>query len=654
MQERPDQEMAAIDHKSAQRLLKKSGHMHSTWYRKSYPDVDLTGISPSEHFLRYGAALGRNPGKNFHTKRYLEAYPEVAESGMNPLLHYVLEGQEKGYSPYPRSTDPVRRANREVSALRTHLLTLGFTQAPLQQLDAMTGPDVEPAICAAAARELALWNMRKKTGKGYRAALERIAQARPGAHDLDFRRKLTTAELLCHEALGQWEEGLSCYERAALDGEIGPDAMLARANFETEPEARCFWINQVLRRYRIPTLRLLDGADRPAYDRLAINESPICIDDGPKVTVLLAAYDAAEVIGTALRSLQAQSWQNLEIIVIDDCSPDDGATCAEVERFAAADPRIRLLRMERNGGAYVARNHGLDLATGEFVTIHDADDWSHPLKIETQVRYLQGNRGVMGCTSEQARAMSDLSFRRWTGQGRLVIQNTSSFMFRREPVREELGYWDTVRFAADSEFIRRIIRVFGRKAVVQLDTGPLSFQRDSETSVVADDIKGMNGFYYGVRKEYFDAQMHYHASGGSLKYENDAENRPFPVPAMMQPHKTVFGEDHHRFDAIFVGDFRVMTDEVTEAVEQIERMKAEGKRIGLVERHKFHCEHKDTKMADPVRNLIDGQNVIVVVYGDRVESDTQVVIGEAEKFYGQRYTPDMRVNKFVSVINYNK
>jgi glycosyltransferase involved in cell wall biosynthesis len=641
MQDTPerDHDLSAVDHKTARRVLKQSGYVHSNWYRQHYPDVERTGLSPIDHYLRYGADLGRDPSKGFNTRRYLEAYPEVAQSGMNPLVHFVLEGQEKGYSPLPRSSDPMRRANREVSALRTYLLTLGFTEPPLAALEAMATQNPEPAARAASGRELALWHMRKKTRDGYLAALEQIAAAREGAHDLDFLRKLTTIELLCHFALDRETSGLACYEHGALAGEIGPDAMLARANFEDTPEARCFWINQVLRRYRIPTLRLLPEEDQPAYDRLAVNELPLCIDDGPKVTVLLAAYDAAEVIGTALRSLQAQSWQNLEIIVIDDCSPDNGATCAEVERFAAADPRIRLVKMERNGGAYVARNHGLDLATGEFVTIHDADDWSHPIKIETQVRYLQEHPAVMGCTSEQARAQSDLSFQRWTGQGRLVIQNTSSFMFRREPVRAELGYWDTVRFAADSEFIRRILRVFGKGSVVPLATGPLSFQRDSETSVVADDIKGMNGFYYGVRKEYFDAQTHHHASGGSLKYENDIENRPFPVPTMMQPHKASFGEEHHWFDVVFVGDFRLMTDELAEVVRRIAQLQAEGRRVGLVERHVYNPEFPSTGMTSAVRELVDGETVVALVYGDNASSGEIVDTINSNLQPGQRYIP---------------
>ncbi|EYD70545.1 glycosyltransferase family 2 protein [Limimaricola hongkongensis] len=633
--------MTGIDDKTVRKILKKSGYVHSSWYRQRYPDVAKTGLSPVEHFVRYGAALGRNPGKNFSTKCYLEAYPEVAERGMNPLLHFVLEGQEKGYSPLPGCSDPVRQANREVAALRTHLLTLGFTEPPLAALETMVADSAEPAACAAAARELALWHMRQKTDDGYRAALAYIAEARPGAHDLEFRKRLTTAELLCHFALGQDSSGLACYEQGALNGEAGADAMLARGNFEITPQARCFWINQVLRRYRIPALRLLPGEDQLPYDRLATRDLPLDIDDGPRVTVLLAAYDAADVIGTALRSLQAQSWRNLEIIVIDDCSPDDGATCAKVEHVAAGDPRIRLIRMHRNGGAYVARNHGLDAATGEFVTIHDADDWSHPVKIETQVRYLQANSSVVGCTSEQARAQSDLSFRRWTGQGRLVIQNTSSFMFRRAPVRAELGYWDTVRFAADSEFIRRVTQVFGKGAVVPLPTGPLSFQRDSETSVITDDIKGMNGFYFGVRKEYFDAQMHHHASGKSLKYQNHIESRPFPVPVMMQPQKAAFGEDHHRFDTIFVGDFRVMTEEVAALVEQISRMKDEGRRIGLVEQHSFDVNLKEKRMVHAVRDLIDGENVVAIVYGDCASAKEVLHISDKSINFQQRYMPNV-------------
>lgn len=629
--------MTGMDDNTARKILKKSGYIHSSWYRERYPDVTGTGLSPVEHFMRYGAALGRNPGKGFNTRSYLEAYPEAAESGMNPLLHFVLEGQDKGYSPLPRLGDPVRQANREVAALRTHLLTLGFTEPPLAALEEIVSKDPEPASRAAAARELALWHMRKKSGEGYRTALEYVAAARPGAHDLDFHRKLTTIELLCYFELGQGASGLACYERGALEGEAGSDAMLARGNLETTPGARCFWINQVLRRYRIPPLQLLPDEGQSPYDRLAAKDLPLDIDDGPKVTVLLAAYNAADVIGTALRSLLAQSWRNLEVIVIDDCSPDDGATCVEVERFAAVDPRIRLLRMERNGGAYVARNHGLDMATGEFVTIHDADDWSHPIKIETQVRYLQAHPTVTGCTSEQARAQSDLSFRRWTGQGRLVIQNTSSFMFRREPVRAELGYWDTVRFAADSEFIRRITRVFGKGAVVPLPTGPLSFQRDSETSVVADDIKGMNGFYYGVRKEYFEAQMHHHKSGGSLKYENKLESRPFPVPAMMQPYRMAYNDEHYRFDAIFIGDFRVITDEVANAIERILRLKAHGQRIGLVERHAYEPNRPATGMAREVRNLIDGETVVALVYGDVVAGGEIININNFKAQHDQRY-----------------
>ena len=68
------------------RLLRATNHMHSNWYRERYRDVAELGMNPAEHYLRIGANLGRDPGKNFDSRFYREAYPDVAENGMNPLL----------------------------------------------------------------------------------------------------------------------------------------------------------------------------------------------------------------------------------------------------------------------------------------------------------------------------------------------------------------------------------------------------------------------------------------------------------------------------------------------------------------------------------------------------------------------------------------
>src|SRR5690606_28708339 len=95
-----------------------------------------------------------------------------------------------------------------------------------------------------------------------------------------------------------------------------------------------------------------------------------------KISIIMPVFNAATWVRTAIVSLLNQTWQNLEIIVIDDASTDN--TVNEISKLAYDDSRIILLTQKKNLGAYSARNLGLRQATGEYVTNHDSDDWSHP------------------------------------------------------------------------------------------------------------------------------------------------------------------------------------------------------------------------------------------------------------------------------------
>jgi hypothetical protein len=85
--------------------VRASGLFDERWYRDMYPDVVAAGIDPLEHFLRYGAGEGRNPGPVFDTQWYLQAYPDVAASAMNPLLHFVQFGLREGRQCMPGTGD---------------------------------------------------------------------------------------------------------------------------------------------------------------------------------------------------------------------------------------------------------------------------------------------------------------------------------------------------------------------------------------------------------------------------------------------------------------------------------------------------------------------------------------------------------------------
>lgn len=105
------------------------------------------------------------------------------------------------------------------------------------------------------------------------------------------------------------------------------------------------------------------------------------------VSIIMPAYNAASYIEKAIASVQAQTYTDWELIVVDDCSTDATAEIAGV--FARQDERIRLIRNERNRGVAAARNAGLAASSGCYVAFLDSDDSWYPKKLETQISYLQ-------------------------------------------------------------------------------------------------------------------------------------------------------------------------------------------------------------------------------------------------------------------------
>lgn len=185
---------------------------------------------------------------------------------------------------------------------------------------------------------------------------------------------------------------------------------------------------------------------------------------GPRVSVIVAAKDAAATLPMALASLTAQSWSNLDIIVVDDSSLD--GTAEAVRTAARADGRIRLTTNSGKPGAANARNAGLALADGRFVTFHDADDWAHPRRIEHQVRAVRERRAV-GAVSKHFRLTAD---------GRPVSPRAFP-MIRLCPI-SVLVWTEAARAAGpiedepvgtDSEYLARLDLLYGRPQIVRLN-----------------------------------------------------------------------------------------------------------------------------------------------------------------------------------------
>lgn len=101
----------------------------------------------------------------------------------------------------------------------------------------------------------------------------------------------------------------------------------------------------------------------------------------PTVSVIIPVYNGERYIRDCLQSLLVQTLQNFELIVVDDASTDrSGEICASM---AAADSRIRLVQLPENSGAGMARNRGMEAATGRFLTFVDGDDSVEPEYLKT-------------------------------------------------------------------------------------------------------------------------------------------------------------------------------------------------------------------------------------------------------------------------------
>jgi glycosyltransferase involved in cell wall biosynthesis len=108
------------------------------------------------------------------------------------------------------------------------------------------------------------------------------------------------------------------------------------------------------------------------------------------VSVIIPCYKDSKTLCRAINSVVAQSHKPIEIIVINDCSPETKI----IEKYLKKYPRIKYFYNKKNLGLAASRNKGIQLAKGEIVAFLDADDEYHPDKIKIQLEYLKENTAV--------------------------------------------------------------------------------------------------------------------------------------------------------------------------------------------------------------------------------------------------------------------
>ncbi len=375
-------------------------------------------------------------------------------------------------------------------------------------------------------------------------------------------------------------------KRASEDAILATANLLASLHLDRLPsigsELQLLWINKALAVQKLEPIRFEVREGVSLFDSVDCDIDPATfVENGALVSVIIPAWNSEAWLETAVRGLSKQSWRNLEIIIVDDCSDD--ATLTVARKLAKQDKRIRVLANKVNRGAYGSRNWALEVSTGDYITVHDADDWSHPRKIERQVSHLQKNEQLVANLSKSVRIDQD-SLMFFAQYGREFLrQNSSSLLFRRDTVFAELGYWDEVKFGADTEYHHRIRSKFGPDSAPIANLGMLSLTRYHSASLTGGGNHSTQRGIVGARRDYLGKFDAWHKEikedeTFSLFMPRAAKERPFPIPIS----SSVDENNLAHFDLLVIANLSLDTAWLLSMYDRARRLSLEGKNVAFM------------------------------------------------------------------------
>lgn len=176
--------------------------------------------------------------------------------------------------------------------------------------------------------------------------------------------------------------------------------------------------------------------------------------ESQKVSIIIPNYNNELFIEKCINSILANTWENLEVIFVDDVSTDNSLEI--VKSKFSNNPKVRIYENHTNMGAYYSRNKGIILSNGNYILNVDGDDFIDPRMINTCMSSANWNNWGYG-THFQRLYVKPNNIDLITHINR---SNSYVFLFRRE-LFNRLGYYQESRFGADSEYIKRAKMIGG-------------------------------------------------------------------------------------------------------------------------------------------------------------------------------------------------
>ena len=230
----------------------------------------------------------------------------------------------------------------------------------------------------------------------------------------------------------------------------------------------------------------------------------------PLITVIVPVYNVEAYLAECLDSILAQTHRNLEILLVDDGSPD---RCPQIcDEYAQKDSRIRVIH-KPNGGLSDARNAALEVATGEYIGFVDSDDWIAPDMMEYLLQGLIGCRASISCCEptnvytyrmEYKNIPTDQVVTAETALNELFFDRMENYAWNKL-YKAEL--WKDVRFPVGKNFedILTIYKTFERADRIALLREPKYFYRIRPDSISGTrDFKNRLHIYAAIVDRYED------------------------------------------------------------------------------------------------------------------------------------------------------
>lgn len=225
------------------------------------------------------------------------------------------------------------------------------------------------------------------------------------------------------------------------------------------------YINKYLDSFGCSPIKLNNQINKKLYYRIRADK-PRDISSNIKVSIIMPAFNAQSTIKNSINSILSQTWTNIELIVVNDCSEDN--TWEIIKKIANEDSRIRAINNPSNVGAYVSKNIGLRIATGHYITGHDSDDWAHPQRIENHLKAINSEKVKPRASLTRMIRMEENGYFPFYLEGTFCLDGvlrvaSITCMFETNFLKDTLGGWDCSRFGADSEIIARAKMVLGNE-----------------------------------------------------------------------------------------------------------------------------------------------------------------------------------------------